>query len=87
MAPSSYTRSVTVGTNRGTHRTTLELDLAELDRAKATLGTKTTRETVNRALREVNRQAKLRAAADLVREGGLGLVRPEELSELRRNRV
>jgi hypothetical protein len=47
---------VKTDTRSSTHRTTLELDLAELNRAKATLGTKTIRETVNRALREVNRQ-------------------------------
>ncbi len=69
-----------------THRTTLELDLVELRRAKKTLGTKTTRDTVNRALREVNRQADLRAAAALVRAGGLNIVQPEDLSELRRGR-
>jgi Arc/MetJ family transcription regulator len=75
------------GRTNNRHRTTLELDLGELQRAKKTLGTKTTRDTVNQALREVNRQAKLRAAAVLVRAGGLGLVRPEDLSALRRNRV
>jgi hypothetical protein len=69
-----------------THRTTLELDLVELRRAKRTLGTKTTRDTVNRALREVNRQADLRAAAALVRARGLNIVQPEDLSELRRSR-
>ena len=73
--------------SRSRHRTTLELDLVELNRAKRTLGTKTTRETVNRALQEVNRQAKLRAAAGLVRAGNLGLVRPEDLPALRRSRV
>jgi Arc/MetJ family transcription regulator len=65
-------------------RTTLTLDLDELKRAQGVLGTKTVRETVNEALRAVNRQAALRRAAALVREGGLDIVRPEDLPELRR---
>lgn len=65
-------------------RTTLDLDIAELEQAKRVLGTRTKRETVNRALREVNRMAALRRAADLIRQGGLNIVRPEDLPELRR---
>ncbi len=68
-------------------RTTLVLDLDQLRRAQHVLGTRTTRETVNRALREVNRQAGLRCAAALVRRGGLGIVEPEDLPELRRVRT
>ena len=71
-------------TDVSTNRTTVRLDLLELNRAKKTLGTKTTSDTVNQALREVNRQAALRAAAALVRAGDLGLVGPEALAELRR---
>jgi len=67
-------------------RTTLDLDVAELEQAKRVLGTRTKRETVNRALREVNRMAALRRAADLVRQGGLNIVRPEDLPVLRRAR-
>jgi Arc/MetJ family transcription regulator len=77
---------MSTGIRQKTHRTTVELDLAELSRAKETLGTRTTRETVNEALREVNRQAALRAAAALVRAGALDVITPEELSALRRNR-
>jgi hypothetical protein len=69
-----------------TQRTTLVLDLDELERAQAVLGTRTARDTVNRALYEVNRQAALRHAAALVRQGGLGIVEPERLTELRRIR-
>jgi Arc/MetJ family transcription regulator len=69
------------------NRTTVELDPVELERAKKTLGTKTTRDTVNRALLEVNRQAALRAAAALVRAGDLNIVRPEDLPALRRTRT
>lgn len=57
--------------------------MVELERAKHVLGTKTKRETVNRALREVNRMAALRRAADLIRAGGLNIIRPEDLPELR----
>lgn len=74
------------GTKPQTKRTTLELDLVELQGAKAALGTKTARETVNRALHEVNRQAALRRAAALVRAGGLDIVQPDDLPGLRRTR-
>lgn len=73
------------GSDGKTHRTTVELNPVELERAKKTLGTKTTRDTVNRALQEVNRQADLRAAAALVRAGGLDVVQLEDLPELRRS--
>ncbi len=61
--------------------------MEELRRAREILGTKTTRETVNRALHEVNRVAALRRAAALVRRGNLGVVEPEDLPELRRTRL
>jgi hypothetical protein len=84
----SYTCTM-AGSDRGTNtqRTTLVLDLDELERAQNVLGTRTTRDTVNRALREVNRQAALRRAAALVRQGGLDIVEPQELTELRRDRA
>jgi Arc/MetJ family transcription regulator len=69
-----------------TQRTTIELDLDELRRAKTNLGTRTNRETVNQALREVNRMHALRRAAGLVRSGALNIVRPEDLEHLRRSR-
>jgi Arc/MetJ family transcription regulator len=69
-----------------TLRTTLDLDLAELEEARRVLGTKTKRDTVNRALREVNRMAALRRAAELVRSGGLNIVQPEDLPALRQPR-
>ncbi|MCL5445604.1 MAG: hypothetical protein ACYDEP_12605 [Acidimicrobiales bacterium] len=67
-------------------RTTLVLDLDELERAREVLGTRTTRETVNEALHEVNRQAALRRAAAVVRRGDLDVVEPEDLIALRRDR-
>lgn len=80
----SYTSEMVKNTSTGViQRTTLDLDLTELEQAKHVLGTKTKRETVNRALREVNRMAALRRAADLIRAGGLNIVRPEDLAELR----
>jgi Arc/MetJ family transcription regulator len=67
------------------HRTTIDLDLEVLDRARELLGTTTIRETVDKALREVDRRDALRQAADLIRTGGLGFPTPEELAEIRRN--
>jgi Arc/MetJ family transcription regulator len=67
------------------HRTTIDLDLDVVERAKELLGTTTIRETVDKALREVDRRAALREFADRIRKGGLGLTTPEELAELRRN--
>ncbi len=67
-------------------RTTLVIDRNELRRAQQVLGTKTTRETVNMALHEVSRVATLRQAAALVRRGGVRIVEPEDLPELRRTR-
>ncbi|MGH3012580.1 MAG: type II toxin-antitoxin system VapB family antitoxin [Gaiellaceae bacterium] len=74
-------------TTTAIQRTTIDLDIRELEKAKRALGTKTKRETVNRALKEVNRMAALRRAADLVRAGGLNIVRPEDLPELRKPRA
>lgn len=76
-----------IGSDSDVRRTTLELDVEELRRAKETLGTRTARETVNKALREVNRMAALRAAAALIRQGGLNIVEPEDIEELRRSRL
>ena len=68
-------------------RTTVDLDVDELERAKETLGTKTTRETLNTALREVNRRDSLARAAELIERGALEVVDPEDLAALRRARV
>ncbi len=67
-------------------RTTVDLDLDELEAAKGILMTTTARDTINTALREVNRQAALRRAASLIRAGGLNIVQPEDLPVLRRTR-
>lgn len=58
------------------HKTTVEIDTDELQRAEATLGTSGIKETVNGALREVNRRAALERAAEYVLAGKLHL--PDE---------
>ena len=67
------------------HRTTIDLDLDALERAQRILGTTTIRDTVDKALREVDRRAALREAADAIRRGDLGMITPDELADLRRN--
>jgi Arc/MetJ family transcription regulator len=67
------------------HRTTIDLDLDALDRARELLGTNTIRETVDKALREVDRRAALREFADEIRAGRFHAPTPEELAEMRRN--
>ena len=64
-------------------KTTIELDLTELEAAKEILGTATARDTVNTALREVNRRAALARAAAFVESGQFEVVTPDELAELR----
>lgn len=66
------------------HRTTVELDMKAVRRAQKLLGTKTIRETIDRALREVDRHDALRRGADLIRAGGLDIVRPDDLPGLRK---
>lgn len=51
------------------HKTTVEIDLDALSEAQAVLGTNGVKDTLNAALREVNRKAALAAAAQLVRSG------------------
>jgi hypothetical protein len=65
-------------------KTSVEIDMTELDAAKEILGTGTIRDTVNSALREVNRRVALARAAALVEEGAFNIVDPEELAALRR---
>jgi Arc/MetJ family transcription regulator len=68
------------------HRTTIDIDVEAFERAREALGTNGYRETVNEALREVDRRARLRRAAAAIRSGGLNLVTPEDLEKLRRVR-
>jgi Arc/MetJ family transcription regulator len=71
---------------RPAHRTTVEIDLDAYEGARRALGTTGFRDTVNEALRAVDRRDKLRRAATAIRAGGSNLVRPEDLQELRTSR-
>ena len=74
-------------TDHTIRRTSIDLDVGELERAKKTLGTRTTRDTINTALRTVNRQAALARAAELIDQGGFDILDPGELTALRHARV
>jgi Arc/MetJ family transcription regulator len=69
------------------HRTTVSVDAAAFERARAALGTRGYTDTINSALREVVRRRALQRAAELVRDGSLGLVTPDELAAMRKSRV
>jgi hypothetical protein len=69
-----------------THRTTVDIDIEAYDEARRALGTRGYRDTINEALREVTRVAALRRGADLIRSGGLDLVTPDDLAQLRKVR-
>lgn len=75
-----------MGRRDRTHRTTIEVELDAYRRARAALGTHGYKDTVNEALRAVDRAARLRRGADLIRAGGLELPTPEELEEIRQPR-
>lgn len=68
-------------------RTTVDLDLTELEGAKEILGTRTARDTINTALREVNRRARLARAAAIIARGDLDVITPDELKALRQVKV
>jgi len=51
------------------HKTTVEIDTDELSKAEVVLGTSGIKDTVNSALREVNRRAALEEAAEYVLAG------------------
>ena len=53
------------------HKTTVEIDVDELREAERRLGTRGVKETVNTALREINRKAALGDAAAYVLAGHL----------------
>jgi Arc/MetJ family transcription regulator len=70
--------------DRAIHRTTVDIEIEAYEQARRELGTRGYRDTINRALREIGRQAALRRGANLIREGKLDLVTPEELAHMRR---
>jgi Arc/MetJ family transcription regulator len=53
------------------HKTSVEVDTEALREAERNLGTKGYKETINRALHEVNRRAALARGARYMREGRL----------------
>ena len=67
-----------------TKRTNVYVDLTELAEAKKTLGTQTTSDTINGALRHVNRRTRLATAAALIADGDLDAISPDDLDALRR---
>ncbi len=75
-----------MGTRSNTHRTTIEVEVDAYRRARRALGTRGYKDTVNEALRAVDRAAQLRRGADLIRSGALELPSPEELEKIRRPR-
>jgi Arc/MetJ family transcription regulator len=68
------------------HKTTIEVDLEQLREAERNLGTEGFKETVNVALREVNRRAALKRGAQYLREGRLSVPTMAELRRMRANR-
>lgn len=86
--PGPVTRHTGSGMSRdtATHRTTVDIDVDAFNEARQALGTRGYRDTINEALREVTRVTALRRGADLIRQGGLAVVTPDELTELRKTR-
>ena len=68
------------------HRTTVDIDVHSFRAARDALGTRGYRDTVNEALRAVDRAAQLHRGAELIRAGGLTIATPDELDELRSQR-
>ncbi len=68
------------------HKTTVEIDLDALEEAQRHLGTSGFKETLNRALEEVNAGARARQAAQYVAEGRMSMPTLEELREMRKPR-
>lgn len=69
------------------HRTTIEIEVSAFEGAREALGTAGYKETVNEALRVVSRGDLLRRGARAIRSGGLGLIDPDELAQLRQPRT
>lgn len=68
------------------HKTTVEIDIDELSTASNVLGTRGIKQTVNRALREVNRRAALDRAAAYVLAGQLQAPDDEQWARWRKPR-
>jgi predicted O-methyltransferase YrrM len=70
-----------------THRTTVDIEVEAYQKARSVLGTRGYKDTINEALRTVDRAARLRHGAAAIRAGDLNLVTPEVLEELRGRRA
>ena len=70
-----------------THRTTVDIELEPFERARKVLGTTGYKETINEALRHVERSERLRRGARAILAQEHDLTSPEELQDLRRPRV
>ena len=68
-------------------KTTIDVDKALAAEAAAMLGTKTLKETVNVALKEVVDSRLRSELADAIRDGTLSVPTPEELARLRAPKV
>jgi len=68
------------------HKTTVEIDTDELAKAEIALGTNGIKETVNRALEEVNRRDALKRAARYVFNGELHVPDEQTLAAWRESR-
>jgi Arc/MetJ family transcription regulator len=75
-----------MATSKRIHRTTIEVELEAYRRARSALGTRGYKDTVNEALKAVDRAARLRRGASLIRSGSLELPTPEELEDIRQPR-
>jgi len=67
------------------HKTTVEIDLEQLRKAEENLGTQGFKETINRALEDVNNRAALKRGAEYIRQGRLHTPTMEELWEMRKS--
>lgn len=70
-----------------THRTTIDIDVGSYENAKKALGTRGYKDTVNEALRRVERAERLRRGAQAILNNEFDFPTPEELEEMRRPRV
>jgi Arc/MetJ family transcription regulator len=68
------------------HKTTVEIDTEALAKAEIALGTSGIKETVNRALAEVNRRDALERAAQYVEDGQLRVPDEQTLAAWRASR-
>lgn len=76
-----------MGSGAATHRTTVDIEVEPYERARTVLGTKGYKDTINEALRRVERAERLRCGAEAILGERHSVVTPEELEEMRRPRT